>query len=183
MRHIIPGRGIPSGGVAHRSLMPNKLALRALPAGRRAPGLMQRITLPGDSQYADFCEKLWSGTVVRGFAYALSTHAVKDDGTPAKVSGCGHLAAPPAGVPHRSSSEGRGCGAARRAIAVERRDGGNVIARGERLDHGTHVGFAFSAGHSRLADVLCGDGIRVLWIGSGREDLDDVVIDVAVVIG
>src|SRR5688500_16090494 len=42
MRHIIPGRGIPFVGVAHRSLMPNKLALRALPAGRRAPGLMPR---------------------------------------------------------------------------------------------------------------------------------------------
>ena len=28
IRHIIPGRGIPAGGVAHRSLMPNKLELR-----------------------------------------------------------------------------------------------------------------------------------------------------------
>ena len=43
-----PAWGPGPGGVAHRSLMPNKLALRALPAGRRAPGLMQRITLPGD---------------------------------------------------------------------------------------------------------------------------------------
>ena len=31
------GRGIPPRGVAHRSLMPNKLALRALRSGRRAP--------------------------------------------------------------------------------------------------------------------------------------------------
>src|SRR5215210_4062982 len=41
MPHIIPGRGIPAGGVAHRSHMPNMLALRALPSGRRAPGLRQ----------------------------------------------------------------------------------------------------------------------------------------------
>jgi 7-cyano-7-deazaguanine synthase len=36
MPHTIPGRGIPAGGVAHRSHMPNMLALRALPSGRRA---------------------------------------------------------------------------------------------------------------------------------------------------
>ena len=47
IRHITPGRGIIAGGVAHRSFMPKELALRALPSGRRAPGLMQRITRPG----------------------------------------------------------------------------------------------------------------------------------------
>ena len=38
------GLGIPPRGVAHRSLMPNKLALRALRSGRRArhPLLIQR---------------------------------------------------------------------------------------------------------------------------------------------
>jgi hypothetical protein len=46
MRHLVPARGIPPGGVPHRSLMPNKLALRALRALR--PGLMQRPTFPGD---------------------------------------------------------------------------------------------------------------------------------------
>jgi len=48
MRHIIPGRGIPAGGVAHPSNIPDILGLRAWPSGRRAPGLMQRITFPGD---------------------------------------------------------------------------------------------------------------------------------------
>ena len=33
----LAGRGIPAGGVAHHSLVPNKLALRALRPGRRAP--------------------------------------------------------------------------------------------------------------------------------------------------
>ena len=47
--HTIPGRGIPAGCVAHRSLMSNKLALRALPSGRRAPGLVQALALPGDA--------------------------------------------------------------------------------------------------------------------------------------
>ena len=47
IRSTIRGRRIPPGGVAHRSLMPNKLALRALPAGRGAPRLMPRITDSG----------------------------------------------------------------------------------------------------------------------------------------
>jgi hypothetical protein len=44
----IPGRGIPSGGVARRLQIPDLRAPRALPAGRRAPRLVQDITLPGD---------------------------------------------------------------------------------------------------------------------------------------
>ena len=48
MTHTIPGRGISSGGVAHRSHMPNMVALRPLPAGRPALGLLQVIALPGD---------------------------------------------------------------------------------------------------------------------------------------
>ena len=62
LSHIIPGRGIPLRGVAPPSHMPNMLGRRAfhptaqsprggdpgLRSGRRAPGLMQRITPPGD---------------------------------------------------------------------------------------------------------------------------------------
>jgi hypothetical protein len=48
MRHMIPGQGIPAGGVAPPSHMSNLLGRRALPSGRRAPGLRPRITLPGD---------------------------------------------------------------------------------------------------------------------------------------
>jgi hypothetical protein len=58
MTYTIPGRGIPAGGVAHRSHMPNMLALRALPSGRRTPGLVQVITVPGD----------WAGAVDHAIA-------------------------------------------------------------------------------------------------------------------
>ena len=44
MSPIIPGRGIPAGGVASPSNTPSILGRRALPAGRRAPGLMQLVT-------------------------------------------------------------------------------------------------------------------------------------------
>jgi hypothetical protein len=53
MTHTISGRGIASGCVAHRSHMPNMLALPAVPVGRRAPGLVQAITVPGDQPHAD----------------------------------------------------------------------------------------------------------------------------------
>ena len=48
MRHIIPGRGFPPRCVATPSHMSNIVGRRALRSGRRAPGLMQRVTLPGD---------------------------------------------------------------------------------------------------------------------------------------
>jgi hypothetical protein len=51
MTHLIPGRGIPAGGVAPPSHMVYMLGRRALPSGRRAPGLRQAITFPGDSQF------------------------------------------------------------------------------------------------------------------------------------
>ena len=44
---MIPGRGIPSGGVARRSNTLSILTPRALPRGRRPPGLTPRITVPG----------------------------------------------------------------------------------------------------------------------------------------
>jgi ABC-2 type transport system ATP-binding protein len=47
IRDIIPGRGIPPRRVAPRSHMPNMLGRRALRSGRRAPGLMPRITETG----------------------------------------------------------------------------------------------------------------------------------------
>ena len=39
---------VTNGDIGTRSNMPNILGRRALRSGRRAPGLMQRITLPGD---------------------------------------------------------------------------------------------------------------------------------------
>jgi len=45
--HIIRGRGIPAGGVAPPSNTLSIFGRRALPAGRRAPRLMPRITVPG----------------------------------------------------------------------------------------------------------------------------------------
>jgi hypothetical protein len=48
MTHLIPGRGIPPRGVAPPSNMANILSRRAWRAGRRAPGLRQAITFPGD---------------------------------------------------------------------------------------------------------------------------------------
>ena len=48
MTHPSPGRGIPSGGVARRSHMVDMLAPRALPAGRRTPGLWQVTAVPGN---------------------------------------------------------------------------------------------------------------------------------------
>src|SRR5580765_1764161 len=48
MRHIIPGRGIPPRCVATPSNMSDILGRRALRSRRRAPGLMQPTTLPGD---------------------------------------------------------------------------------------------------------------------------------------
>ena len=47
IRDIIPGRGIPAGGVAPPSDIPDILGRRALPSGRRAPGLMPRSTRSG----------------------------------------------------------------------------------------------------------------------------------------
>ena len=44
----IPGRGIPAGGVAPPSHIPDMLGRRAWPAGRRAPGLVPPLTFPGD---------------------------------------------------------------------------------------------------------------------------------------
>ena len=49
IRDVTPGRGIPAGCVAHRSLMPNKLALRALRSGRRARNICHRISDSGHS--------------------------------------------------------------------------------------------------------------------------------------
>ena len=46
-RNIIPGRGIPPGFGAPRSHRPTMLPRCPLPAGRRAPGLMQRMTVTG----------------------------------------------------------------------------------------------------------------------------------------
>ena len=45
---IIPRRGIPPAGVTPRSQMADLLPRRALPAGRRALGLIQDITVTGD---------------------------------------------------------------------------------------------------------------------------------------
>ena len=47
IRGITAGRGIPAGGVATRSNMPNILARRASPSRRRAPAFTPRITRPG----------------------------------------------------------------------------------------------------------------------------------------
>src|SRR4029453_9161272 len=47
VRGIIPGRGIPAGCVAPPSDIPDILGRRALPSGRRAPGLTPRSTRPG----------------------------------------------------------------------------------------------------------------------------------------
>ena len=44
----LPWRGIPPGGVARRSRIPDTLAPRALPAGRPATGFGQDRRLPGD---------------------------------------------------------------------------------------------------------------------------------------
>ena len=43
MSHLTPARGIPTGGVAHRSFMPNELAVHALPAARRELGKSSRF--------------------------------------------------------------------------------------------------------------------------------------------
>jgi hypothetical protein len=40
--------GVTAGDMETPSNMRNILSRRALPAGRRAPGLMQRLTFPGD---------------------------------------------------------------------------------------------------------------------------------------
>ena len=45
--YYIPERGIPPRCVAHRSFMPNKLALRALRSGRRARNICHRISDSG----------------------------------------------------------------------------------------------------------------------------------------
>src|SRR5204862_1800985 len=58
MPHITPGRGIPRGGVARRLHMADMRAPHALPRGRRAPGLMQGITLPGDWRFAQILSGL-----------------------------------------------------------------------------------------------------------------------------
>src|SRR6266852_9183482 len=48
-RDITPGRGIPAGGVAPPSNIPDILGRRALPSGRRAPGFIPRSTGTGYS--------------------------------------------------------------------------------------------------------------------------------------
>ena len=60
-RHISPGRGIPTGGVAPPSQTPSLLGRRALPFGRRAPGPMPRITMPGHLLPAPWRPGPWPG--------------------------------------------------------------------------------------------------------------------------
>ena len=47
VRDMTAGRGIPAGCVARPSDMPNILAPRALPSGRRASAFMPRSTVTG----------------------------------------------------------------------------------------------------------------------------------------
>ena len=47
IRSITAGRGLPAGGAATRSNIPDILARRALPSGRRPPAFAPRITRPG----------------------------------------------------------------------------------------------------------------------------------------